>query len=295
VYPYGNSTLLELTESNGFSRTNQFIVSPNVNFKKFFLFGFYAYSHGKDDNEGAPNNPYNLKAEWGPSTYADVRNRAVVGTNIPLPWQITVNPFLIVSSGTPYNITTGIDSLDQGVAAERPSLATNVSAGNCTGSGFKYEAGYGCFNLNPTPGTEIGRNYGRGPANETLMLRIARTWAFIDKEGSAPFQGPGGGPGGPGGGGPPPGGPRGGPPPGGGGPMMFGGGGVAGKRYTLTASVQGSNVLNHTNYGPPVGNLSSPFFGESVSLAQGFGPPGGGSGGSPTYNRKIMLQLRFTF
>ena len=91
-----------------------------------------------------------------------------------------------------------------------------------------------------------------------------------------------------GGGGPPPGG-------GGGGPMMFGGGGTAGKKYSLTASVQASNVLNHTNLGAPVGNLSSPFFGESISLAQGFGPPGGGSGGSPTYNRKVTLQLRFTF
>jgi len=76
--------------------------------------------------------------------------------------------------------------------------------------------------------------------------------------------------------------------------MMFGGG-VAGKKYTVTASVQASNALNHTNLGPPVGNLSSPYFGESVSLASGFGPPGGGSGGTPTYNRKITLQLRFTF
>jgi hypothetical protein len=300
IYPFGNSTLLQLTEANGLSRTNQFIVSPNVNYKKFFLFGFYSYAHGQDDNEGAPANPYNLKAEWGPSTFADVRHRAVIGTNIPLPWQISISPFLIMSSGTPYNITTGIDSLDEGIAAERPSLSTNVSAAGCTGTGLKYEAGYGCFNLNPAPGTAIERNYGRGPANETLMLRIARTWAFVNKEGTTQAQGPGG-PGGPGGGGPPPGGgggPRGGggpPPGGGGGPMMFGGGGMAGKKYTLTLSVQASNALNHTNFGPPVGNLSSPYFGESISLAQGFGPPGGGSGGSPTYNRKITLQMRFTF
>src|SRR5580698_5135979 len=240
VYPYVNPTLLELSESNGFSRQDQLIISPNVNYKKFFLFGFYAYSHGKDDNEGAPANPYNLRQEWGPSTFADVRNRAVIGTNIPLPYQISISPFLIMSSGTPYNITTGIDSNGDGVAAERPSLATNVSAASCGGTGFKYEAGYGCFNLNPAPGTAIERNYGRGPANETLMLRLARTWAFVNKEGSGGPPQMGGGPGGPGG---PPmgggGGPRGGggpPPGGGGGPMMFGGGGTAGKKYTLTAS-----------------------------------------------------------
>jgi hypothetical protein len=289
VYPYGNPTLLELTESNGFSRTNQLIFSPNVSYKKLFLFGFYAYSRGKDDNEGAPADPYNLKAEWGPSTFADVRNRAVIGTNIPLPYQFSISPFLIMSSGTPYDITTGIDSLDEGVAAERPSLAANVPAASCTGAGLQYEAHYGCFNLNPAPGTEIERNSARGPANETLMLRVSRTWAFGNKETAAGQQGMGGPPMGMGGP------PRGGPPPGGGGgPMMFGGG-VAGKKYSITASVQASNALNHTNLGPPVGNLSSPYFGESVSLASGFGPPGGGSGGTPTYNRKITLQLRFTF
>ncbi len=302
VYPYGDASLRQLTEAVGFSKTNQFIVSPNVNYKKFFLFGFYSYAHGKDDNEGAPANVYNLKAEWGPSSFADVRHRAVIGTNIPMPWQISLSPFLIMNSGSPYNITTGIDLNGDGVAAERPSLATGGSAASCTGTGFSYQPGYGCFNLNPAQGTAIERNYGRGPSSETLMLRIARTWAFGEKAGSNPQQpggmgGPGGGPpmggggGGPrGGGGPPPGGGG-----GGGGPMMMGGGGAAGKKYSVTLSVQASNVLNHTNFGAPVGNLSSPYFGESISLAQGFGPPGGGSGGSPTYNRKITLQMRFTF
>jgi len=296
VYPYGDSTLLDLNESNGFSRQNQLFVSPNVNYKKFFLFGFYAYSHGNDDNEGTPNNPYNLRAEWGPSTFADVRHRAVIGTNIPLPWQISLSPFFIMNSGSPYNITTGIDTLEQGIPGERPSLVANASAASCTGNGFKYEAGYGCFNLNPAAGTEISRNYGRGPASETLMLRLARTWAFVEKETAAQPQGMGG-PGGPGMGGPPPGGggPRGGGPGGGGPPPGMFGGGVSGKKYSLTASIQASNALNHTNLAAPVGNLSSPYFGESVSLASGFGPPGGGSGGSATYNRKIMLQLRFTF
>jgi hypothetical protein len=134
IYPFGDPTLRELTEANGLSRTNQLILSPNVNYKKFFLFGFYSYAHGKSDNEGSPADPYNLHAEWGPSSFADVRHRAVVGTNIPLPWQISLSPFLIMSSGSPYNITTGIDSNGDGVAAERPSLAPNVTASACTGT-----------------------------------------------------------------------------------------------------------------------------------------------------------------
>ena len=90
----------------------------------------------------------------------------------------------------------------------------------------------------------------------------------------------GGGPGGPGGGGPPPGGA----PPG----MGFN----SGKRYTLTVGVNAMNALNHPNYAPPNGDLTSPFFGAYQSLGGGFGPMGGGSS---TYNRKIDFQLRFGF
>jgi hypothetical protein len=55
-------------------------------------------------------------------------------------------------------------------------------------------------------------------------------------------------------------------------------------------SINARNALNHPNYAAPNGDLSSPFFGQSLSLA-GFGPFGSPS----TYNRKIDLQLRFTF
>jgi hypothetical protein len=76
--------------------------------------------------------------------------------------------------------------------------------------------------------------------------------------------------------------------PGGGMRGMFGGN--SGKKYNLTLSASARNVLNYANYAPPAGDLSSPFFGEYRSLA-GFGP----FGASTTYNRKIDLQLRFTF
>jgi hypothetical protein len=70
---------------------------------------------------------------------------------------------------------------------------------------------------------------------------------------------------------------------------------AAARQADLRGSSLESTALNHTNFGPPVGNLSAPYFGESISLASGFGPPGGGSGGSPTYSRKIILEMRFTF
>ncbi|HEV2687546.1 MAG TPA: TonB-dependent receptor, partial [Bryobacteraceae bacterium] len=278
AFPFGDQQLRELTETAGYSRQHMLFVNPNINYKKLFLFGFYGLSYGKSNNEGMPANPYNLRAEWGPSSFGDIRHRAVLGTNLPLPWKISVSPFLAASSGAPYNITTGIDTLQSGAATERPALVTGIAADSCKSGGLVYANGFGCFNLNPSPGTPtISRNLGRGPAIVTLNARLARTWSFGNRAETA------GGPGGMMKGGGP------------GGPMMIimggpGGGGPP-KKYNLTASVSALNVLNHPNYAAPNGDLTSPFFGQSLSLGGGFGPGGAGS----TYLRKIDLQVRFSF
>ncbi len=294
VYPFGDTLLRILTESTGFSRTNQLIVSPHVNYKKIFLFGFYALGYGRTDSEGSPADPYNLRAEWGPSSFGDVRHRVLIGTSLPLLWKFSISPFFVASSGSPYNITTGLDTNGDGFTAERPALLSGIGAEACQGAGLVYAPGFGCFNLTPSPVTAIYRNYGRGPANVNLNLRLARMWSFggtgesgLAEGGPPPGMGELRGPSGPPPGGPPPGGPggfggRGGP----GG--MFGG--SSGKKYNLTLSISARNILNHANYAAPSGDLSSPFFGEYRGLA-GFGPFGSPS----TYNRKIDVQLRFTF
>ncbi|MBA3246721.1 MAG: hypothetical protein H0T63_01395, partial [Pyrinomonadaceae bacterium] len=89
---------------------------------------------------------------------------------------------------------------------------------------------------------------------------------------------------------------------GGGGRGGFGGGrgGFGGEssesRYNLTFSVRVENLLNNTNEGNPVGNLSSPRFGQSISTAGGFGfGPGGGGGNAAAGNRRIIGQVRFSF
>jgi hypothetical protein len=75
--------------------------------------------------------------------------------------------------------------------------------------------------------------------------------------------------------------------------MGMGGGGQAGKKYSLTATVNARNIFNIVNLAPPQGNLTSPFFGESTALASGFGPFGGGGGAAGV--RRIELQLRLSF
>jgi hypothetical protein len=197
-----------------------------------------------------------------------------MGTMLPLPLKFSVSPFIIISSGSPYNITTGRDSNGDGITAERPALMAGVGQAACSGSNLIYESAFGCFNLNPAPGTPtISRNFARGPATANVNLRLSRTWTFGGKGESGP--GMGGMMGGPGGGG----------------PGMMGGAG-SGRRYNLTFGVNASNAINHTNYAAPSGDLSSNYFGVYRSLASGFGPMGGGGA---TFNRKIDVSLRFSF
>ena len=280
AYPFGDPTLRQLTETTGFSRSHLLVLSPNINYKKVFVFGFYAVSYGKDDVGGAPADPYNLRAEWGPSTNADIHHRVIMGASLPLPWNMTVNPFLIATSGVPYNITTGLDTTGDGVVAERPALVTGLGPLSRNSGNLVYTRRYGCFNLVPVAGVPIiERNFGRGPGAVMLMIRLGRTWSFGDRgETSRTGGGPAGalmtnssG-----------------------GPTMVSGsvlrsGGAANKKYRLTLGVNATNVLNHPNLAVPVGDLSSPYFGQSLSLARGF------SGTSSTYNRKIDLNLQFAF
>jgi hypothetical protein len=65
-------------------------------------------------------------------------------------------------------------------------------------------------------------------------------------------------------------------------------GSVTSRRYALTFSVNARNILNRENLGPPVGNLDSPKFAQSVSLA-------GGPFSSQAASRKIELQASFSF
>jgi len=62
--------------------------------------------------------------------------------------------------------------------------------------------------------------------------------------------------------------------------------------YALSISLATQNILNHTNPGPIVGNITSPLFGHANQPAGG----GGNAGFSEAANnRRLELQTRFTF
>ena len=149
IYPLGDPSIRLLTESSGVSWQRQLVANGTAQWRGLFLFGMYALSYGKDDNEGLPADPYNLRAEWGPSTYGDVRQRGALGATVPLSGRFSVSPFLVANSGVPYNITTGLDPGLAGYPSARPTLLEGVPVAACGGT---YAVGFGCFQLD-----QIGR------------------------------------------------------------------------------------------------------------------------------------------
>ena len=62
--------------------------------------------------------------------------------------------------------------------------------------------------------------------------------------------------------------------------------------YTLTITMEMANLLNHTNPGPIIGNITSPLFGRANQPAGGAGFAGFSEAAN---NRRFELQTRFTF
>jgi hypothetical protein len=297
-------------ESTGRVRQDQIILGVNRRFDQRLSVSarcFLGWAHSDTDGAGTfPADSADLAAEWGRSSL-DVRHRLVLTGSVTLPGDVRVSPFLIASSGRPYNITVGRDLNGDTVFTDRPSFASDPSEPGVV------ETDWGDLNPTPAPGEVIiPRNLGEAPGFYSVNLRLSKSIRLRAARAATPVAGPGGpgeaGPGdGPGG--PPPGGsPAGGPPrggpggfgggregfgggPGGGGYGRFRGGRAADSGSSLSFSLYAVNLFNHVNPGTPVGNLSSPSFGESLSSGGGFGRGHGSSAG----NRSIELQAHLSF
>ncbi len=112
---------------------------------------------------------------------------------------------------------------------------------------------YGLLDPNPTADEKIlGRNFGRGPGTMSVNLRVTKTFSFGAKRAADGDKPP----------------------------------------YTLSFAMATRNLLNHTNPGPIVGNITSPLFGHANQ------PSGGGGNGGfseAANNRTLEFQTRFQF
>lgn len=290
--PNGINENIYQFQSGGVYNQNQLMINYSIRAKQLSLFGFYQLGFAKADTSGAtyfPSNQTNPGADYGRANF-DVRNRFLLGGNYQAPFGISVSPFLVTDSGSPFNITVGSDLNGDNQYNDRPSYATAASTDTM-------KTAYGTFDLSPSANTtRIPYNLGNGPAQFSMNLRLSKTFGIGPRaEGGSGGGFSGGGPGGPGGGG------RGGGPGGGGSPGGgLGPGGLSGnnsppkleqlapRRYSLTFSTMAHNVFNHTSLAAPVGVLDSPSFGQSKAIAGGFF-------GSAASNRSIDLQATFSF
>ncbi|GGG96719.1 TonB-dependent receptor [Silvibacterium dinghuense] len=285
-------------------KQNQLMTNFNARFSpNLSLFGFYSASWANSDSSGVsgnPSNSANLKQDYGRASF-DVRNRLFLMGSWSTRWNLRFSPFIVVQSGTPFNITTGEDNNGDSFFNDRPTFAQSGDTDTVATS-------YGTFNLNPTAGLAKGEklvpvNYGDGPNLFTFNLRASKTFNFGPRVAGAASQGggmggPGGGPGGGGGhggGGGPGGGPGGGLGPGG----LSGNRGRGGPdgqqqqtpthpRYSLTLNAQALNLFNDINLAAPTGILGSPEFGKSNALA-------GQIFSSGSASRRIFVQAVFSF
>ena len=178
VYPYPNKGPIYEMESTGLY--NQDLLLTNVNSRltsKISLFGTYSLANARSNTDGLstfPANQYSMLGEYGPASN-DIRNRVSLGGSITSKFGLLWNPFIILQSGAPFNITTSQDIYNDTVLTARPGFATDPNQSGVIATS------YGLFDPDPAPGEKIvPRNYGRGPGEFAVNLRLSR--AFVYRE-----------------------------------------------------------------------------------------------------------------
>ena len=171
---------------------------------KIQLFGYYTLNYANSDTAGVssfPSNSYNISEDYGRASF-DTRHRLFFGGTIALPYAFRLSPFLIASSGPPFNITSPDDVNGDSIFNDRPGLissATCPNPGHSNRNHLLHAAGHLQDALPAASQKVIPINYGTGPAHFVLNLRLTKTFGFGPKPKRA--AGPGAGAGGPGGGG----------------------------------------------------------------------------------------------
>lgn len=297
---FGNDNVYQY-DSEGIFRQNQLIANVRVAVgHRVSLFGFYTlnyananvsgggggggFSTGTTSSASFLSDQNDPMADYGRAAF-DVRHRAFIAGSIDMPYGFRLSPFIVINSGAPYNITTGQDNNGDSIFNDRPILASPATCPNVNFSGTEYCTPLGTFTTGLSgQGTAVPVNFGNGPGNATVNLRLSKTFGFGREKKGAGGAGSGDGRG-----------PRMGAGLGGrglsgasGGMGGFFGGGSSNRTYNLTFSIMARNLLNTLNPGAPVGNLSSPFFGQSISIV-------GGPFSSSSANRRIDLQVMFSF
>ena len=255
VRPLGGTQNIYEFVSEGIRHAQTLLAAVDLNpTKALSVWAFYTLGFRAANTSGLnafPSNQYDLAADYGRT--AATEQRLFSGLWYNAPRGVNGGLFLRTNSGTPFNVTTGTDLNGDTIFNDRPAFATDLTRSSVV------RTKYGNFDTSPMPGqTIIPVNYATSPAFVSLQLTASKEFHFGPRP--APAAAVAGAAA-----------PQGQPDP----------------RYQLRFSVEAQNVLNHNNPGVPVGILSSPFFGQSISLA--------GSSSISAANRTVTLHTNFSF
>ena len=260
VFPLGHPGPVFAMESSGVFRQNQLLVNVNSKVSRTIsLFGTYVFNRAMSDTDGLgtfPANPYSSAGEYGPAAF-DIRHRLNAGGTINTRWNVRLSPLIALQSGAPFDITSGSDLYGTTLFNGRPGIATDPSRPGLI------QTPYGLLDPNPAGSGEalVSRNFGRGPGQMSVNLRVAKVFAFGAERKAAQS-----------------------------------GGGIfaapAERHYSLSVSLSMRNLLNHTNEGPIIGNITSPLFGQANQMA---GNQNGEGFSENANNRRLELQMRLGF
>ncbi len=150
--------------------------------QRFSLISGYLYNGFQTNAESAntfPQSTYEKSRDWARPTGSPTHSLfAVILYSLPFKIGSTTN--LSLSSGAPYDVTTGFDSNGDGVFNDRPSLVTT------SGSGV-YATRFGLLSTNTSNGN-LQRNIGTMPAAVHLDLSLNRSFPLKEKRGSVLHQ-----------------------------------------------------------------------------------------------------------
>jgi hypothetical protein len=262
VRPLGGTENIYQDTAEGTGHEQTFFTNLNLNPRRWlYVFAFYVAGLGHSDANGTSSfvsNSYDIRQDYGRDS-SDTRQQLYIGGGVNLPYGIAVHPFVSARSGLPFNITTGTDLNGDTIYNDRPAFATDLSRPSVV------RTAYGNFDTDPLPSqTLIPYDYGHGPALAWLDLQVSEglhvgprsakaatqtaSTANSNAHSTPPSERP----------------------------------------WGLTFSLEVENLFNHTNGANPVGVLSSPLFGKSLSVATDFSS-------LTAANRTLLLHSTFTF
>jgi hypothetical protein len=235
---------------------NWFYIDPRIKLSKSVtVSGHFNFRRQTADTFGLTSfasNSYNIHQDYGRSP-SDRTYSAYVAVSALLKWGVRTACFLNARAGEPFNITTGSDNNGDSIYNDRPSFATSAS-----NPAEVVHTIYGDLNLEPQAGERIipvDFGHSAGPFI-SLQVQASKTWRFGSRAELTPAAGK---------------------------PPTH-----VDPPYAFIVSVEAQNLTNTVSPAPPVGVVTSPFFGHSIATSNNFLS-------TSAANRTITLHTAFSF